>query len=226
MPCSDSTCWTVIREAASGDEEARSTFVRTYGAAVRAYLASRWRSSRLAQDLDDAAQEVYLDCFAPGGVLARADEQRPGGFRALLLGVVRNVALRVERRCARDRLREGLPPEVDALAADDTTPSEQFDRAWAVSILREAAARQRGSAASSGPDAARRVELLRLRFEEGLPVRAIAARWGEEVRRVDREYERAREEFREALRVVVALHHPGSPGDVERECRRLLAAFE
>ena len=72
--------------------------------------------------------------------------------------------------------------------------------------------------------AVRRVELLRLRFSEGLPIREIAARWEEEPERVHYHYKRAREEFKEALREVVRTHDPCCA--VEEECDRLLAALD
>ena len=92
MPTPDSTCWTVIQAAAAGSATDRQAFARRYGPVVRAYLATRWRSSPCLHDLDDAVQEVFVECFKPDGVLDRADRDR--GFRPFLYGVVRNVALR------------------------------------------------------------------------------------------------------------------------------------
>ena len=61
-------------------------------------LAARWRSSSQSSELDDAVQEVFVECFRAGGVLKRVDASRPGGLRPFLFGVVRNVALRFETR--------------------------------------------------------------------------------------------------------------------------------
>jgi RNA polymerase sigma-70 factor (ECF subfamily) len=36
------------------------------------------------------------------------------------------------------------------------------------------------------------------------------------------EYAKARQEFKAALLVVVAFHHPGAPAEVERDCTHLL----
>jgi RNA polymerase sigma-70 factor (ECF subfamily) len=69
------------------------------------------------------------------------------------------------------------------------------------------------------------VELLRLRFQEDLPIRGIAARWNEPAAKVHKEYARAREDFREALREIVGFHFPGSPVGIDAECARLLALF-
>lgn len=217
MTTPDATCWTLIRDAASGDRFARDRFARVYSPVVRAYLAARWQG--LPLDADDAAQDVFVECFKADGVLAAADAERPGGFRAFLLGVARNVARRHEARP-----RPASPANPDRLPADDESVSRAFDRAWATALLREAA---RGQAEAAATDAARRrVELLRLRFHDGLPVRDIARRWGVDPAKLHHEYATAREEFRSALRQVVAYHHPGgTPGDIDRACAELLAAL-
>src|SRR5579884_1864571 len=118
----DSTCWTSLKDAAAGGREARERFAERYAPMVRAYLAARWRGSALAQEVDDAAQDVFVECLRGGGALEHARDGRPGGFRAFLYGVARNVALRFERTRARRRERpadEG--PEPDRIAADEET---------------------------------------------------------------------------------------------------------
>lgn len=206
------TCWTAIRAAAAGDPAARDHFARAYAPTVRGYLAARWRAQPHIP-LDDAVQDVFVECFKAGGVLDRADADRPGGFRAFLCGVVRHVALRYETR----RSPEPLPEQVPA---DDPSLSAAFDRAWAVALLREAARVQEEDARRRGPAAVRRVELLRLRFHDGRPIREIAARWGEDPARLHHEYAAARAEFRAALRRVVAFHQPAA--DPDRACEELL----
>jgi RNA polymerase sigma-70 factor (ECF subfamily) len=219
----DSTCWTVVRGAAQGRVGDREAIARRYADVVRAYLGARWRGSPLASEVEDAAQEVFLDCFKEGGALERVDPTRAGGFRAFLFGVVRNVALRAERSAARRRVKPADDSfDADRLPADERSLSVVFDRAWATAIVREAAARQTERAARDGDAALRRVELLRLRFHDGLPIREIAARWREEPDRLHHEYARARDEFRAALEEVVAFHHPGSREDAREEARRLL----
>jgi RNA polymerase sigma-70 factor (ECF subfamily) len=217
------TCWTVIEAAAAGAAGERQEFARRYGPVVRAYLAARWRSSPCLQDLEDAVQEVFVECFKAGGVLARADRGR-GEFRPFLYGVARNVALRLERSRARELARrtpDGV--DLDGLAGAEDQLSSAFDRAWARAILREAARRQEQRAEEEGGAAKRRVELLRLRFHEGLPIRDVARRWGADAAALHHEYARARQEFKAALLEVVAFHHPGAPAEVERACAELLA---
>ena len=223
MGQADSTCWTVLRGAAIGDGESREAFAARYTPLIRAYLAARWRDSPLLQELDDAAQDVFIECLKQGGVLQRADPGRPGGFRAFLYGLVRNVALRVEQ--ARARGRERLLSDVDRSVGDGVAQeslSHVFDRAWAKAVMREAADRQAERAEREGEASLRRVELLRLRFQDGLPIREIARLWAADPAALHREYSRARDEFKAALLEVMAFYHPGSPAEAERESAELL----
>jgi RNA polymerase sigma-70 factor (ECF subfamily) len=77
---------------------------------------------------------------------------------------------------------------------------------------------------NAGPEASQRVQLLRLRFHDGLPIRDIAERWGVNASKLHHEYATARNEFRAALREVVAFHHPGAPaGQLDQHAADLLA---
>jgi RNA polymerase sigma factor (sigma-70 family) len=223
MAQAETTCWTVIEAAAAGCAQEREVFARRYQAIVRSYLAARWCGSSLQlDDLDDAVQDVFVECFKQGGMLARVERNRPGGFRAFLYGVVRNVARRVEACRGRDRKAAG-DVDLDQFPAEEESQARQFDRAWARSLLREAARLQEEHARCAGAVALRRVELLRLRFHDGLPIRTIAERWQIDAAELHHEYARARQEFKAALAEVVAFHHPGTPAEVEHECANLLS---
>jgi len=111
------------------------------------------------------------------------------------------------------------------IAVDDASQSRLFDRTWAQAIMAEAAQLQQARAAERGAEAVQRVELLRLRFEENLPIRAIAERWGVDPAPLHHAYALARQEFRAALLEVVAFHQPGSPVELEQEAARLLKAL-
>jgi RNA polymerase sigma-70 factor (ECF subfamily) len=223
----DSTCWTLLRDAAAGGEAPRAEFAARYAPVVRAYLAARWRGSHLLRELDDTVQDIFIECLRDGGLLERARADRPGGFRAFLYGAVRNVALRAEARRARRLAREPMDVvDLQGIPAREEALSRVYDRAWAKAVVREAAERQSMLAAQSGEAALRRIELLRLRFHEGLPIREIARLWGVDAASLHHEYARARQEFRSALRNVIAFHHPGSPEDVDRECTQLLSLIE
>src|SRR6516165_3948292 len=109
MCTAESTCWTVIRAAAAGSPADRDELARRYLGVVRAYLSARWRGSAPRDDLDDAVQEVFVECFRAGGALDAAGAGRVPHFRAFLYGVVRNVARRFEGRPMR---AAGPLPEV------------------------------------------------------------------------------------------------------------------
>jgi RNA polymerase sigma-70 factor (ECF subfamily) len=222
-----STCWALVHDAAAGDVGSRGEFGLRYAPVVRSYLAARWRGSNLLAELDDAVQEVFLECIRQGGVLERAQDDRPGGFRAFLFGAVRNVALRFEKQRARRGAREAAGAvDLAEFPNHEETLSKVFDRALARSIMREAAARQAALASARGDDACRRVELLKLRFQEGLPVREIAALWHADAAELHREYAKARQEFHAALREVVGSHLLAGPESVEYQCAQLLALLE
>jgi RNA polymerase sigma-70 factor (ECF subfamily) len=218
------TCWTLVRAAAGGDARARSLFARNYLPVVRAYLVARGKGSALVGEVEDAIQRVFLECFRPHGVLERANPERTQGFGAFLLGTVRNIAANVER----DRRRRQRHVQADSfhperIECDETHLSKVFDRAWASAIMHQAGAVQRSDAQSKGEEAFRRIEILKLRFQDDLPIREIAVRLKIEPAKAHHEYALARAEFKRALKQVVAFHCPGARGQVEQECERLLA---
>lgn len=214
----DTTSWTVIAGARDGESEARSRFVSTYLPAVRSYFEARWGASRGA--VEDATQDVFLDCFREDGALGRFRAARGGSFRAFLHGIARKVAARYEesRRIESGRVDAGAEPE--ELAARELRLSRAFDRAWADGLLAAAVVRMDADAVALGEEAVRRVEILRMRFAEDLPIREIAKRWRIEAPRLHREYARAREEFREALLAELRQTNDGHAAD--RECAVLL----
>ena len=193
---SETTCWTLIQAAAAGQPQEREDYANRYGPMVRTYLLARWGNSGLVDEIGDAAQEFFVECFREGGPLDRVERGRAGGFRPFLYGVIRNVALRFEERRAKQRGRSasGLF-DFEEVIADEASLSQIFDRAWASSILEEAAERQAKNAKISGPPAMNRVRLLELRFGEGLPIREIAEQWQTDALTLHREYAKARVEF-------------------------------
>jgi DNA-directed RNA polymerase specialized sigma24 family protein len=213
----DATCWTLIGAAAGGDVAARDDFARRYQPVARDYFAARWHASPLRSAVDDAVQDVFVECFKPNGVLGKASESPGDGFRPFFHGVLRNVARRHEER---HKPAVAMPED---LPADDASLGRAFDQAWAKSMLREAA-RVQAELATGNERAMRRVELLRVRFQEGLPIRDIAVRWHEDAAKLHHEYATAREEFRAALQRVMAFHMPAATAvQVDAACRDLLA---
>lgn len=223
----ESTCWTLVEHAAAGDGAAREEFGRRYLPVVRAYLAARWSQRLRPEELEDATQDVFVEFLSEKGALESLAPGRDRPFRPLLYGIVRNIALRVEHA----RARKLDAPGSESFQADDNASTEEslsrvFDRAWAESVMRQAADLQETLARESGPDAVRRFELLRLVFEEELTIRAVADRWGVDADALHKEAARAKREFKDALRSVITFHHPGAPELVERECRDLLTLLD
>jgi len=219
----DATCWTLIESAAAGDRGARDSFAERYLPLVRAYLEARWRTRLSPTELEDAVQDVFVECLKSEGVLEHNRDRRGRGFRAYLLGAVRHVALRIEARTARN-LEGGPRPgvELEHLPADEESCSRAFDRSWAAAIMREAALHQQQQARSRGPAALRRVELLRRVFQDGLRIADLAREWGVAAPDLHREYALARKEFSISLREIVAFHASESDAAVERECAELI----
>ena len=71
MSLVDRSSMYLIEHAALGEAACRSEFYRRYGDPVRAYLAGRWRGSPWIGELEDAVQEVFIECFKPDGVIER-----------------------------------------------------------------------------------------------------------------------------------------------------------
>jgi RNA polymerase sigma-70 factor (ECF subfamily) len=227
----ETTCWSLIRRASAGEDEGRRLFACRYEPFFRALLAARWRGSPRVGEIDDALQDVFVECFRSGGVLSRAGSDRVPAFRAFLVGVVRNVARRIERGRGPLAFTDAAPEDASTLApggfaAAIDPPSRDVERAWARALVGEARDLLEARGGAADDDARRRVALLELRFQEGLPIREIARRWGADPARLHREYARARGEFRAALFEVVAAHHPGSHADVERTCEQLLLSLQ
>jgi RNA polymerase sigma-70 factor (ECF subfamily) len=207
----DQTSWTLIRRAADGDAPSRQDFAERFTPLVRRQLERRWRGTPLLADLEDATQDVLVACLEDGGVLGRAAASPPPSFHGYLFGVVRNIARGFEKRRVRVRETHDGGDAVEATASPATTLGRMHDRAAAREVLRRAAARHLELARTEGDGALRRCEILRLRFEEGLEVRAIAERWGEDPAKVHQEYRRARREFRRSLdrEMLAAGRDPG-----------------
>lgn len=218
----DDVSWSLFARAAAGDGVARSVFSRSYLPVVRSFLAARWRGLRLANDIDDAVQEVFLECLRENGVLARGTAER-GDVRGLLFGVTRKVAARFEERAQKQHRRDrGAGSFVESIAAREASLSRLFDREWARMLMRIAGDRMCELAESGSANARLRVELLRLRFGDGKSIREIADLWAVDPAGVHRAYAKAREEFRACLRQVVVTHMVRMEADLEREVERLL----
>lgn len=223
----ESTCWTLVENAAVGDAAAREEFGRRYFPVVRAYLLARWKSRLSPEEMEDAIQDVFVAFLGQDGVLRKMKPGRQDAFRPLLYAVARNMALRVEHARARKLDSPGSESfHVADTPASEASLSRVFDRAWAESIVREAADLQEELSRAQGAGAMRRFELLQLVFDRELSIAEIAASWETSAESLYKELARAKREFKAALRSVVAFHHPDSAELVERECREMLTLLE
>lgn len=224
MTTTGSTAWTVIEGAAAGNRADRGTFARLYLPIVAQYLRKRWLGTPLADQVDDAVQEVFVDCLRANGALSRADRRRQRSFRAFMYGVTKNVARGVEARSARARAQVALE-DLELADGRDGEVSEEFDRAWARAVLNEALRLQveNARAASDATAALRRVELLRLRVYEGQPARTIAKLWNVDPAYLHRQYAQARNEFQHALRLTLQEKSGLLDGVTEEDLMELLS---
>lgn len=215
----------MIRGAACGDRADQAEFADRYGEMIRKTLGARWQRTPLLEFVEDAAQQVFVECFREDGVLANADPQRGKGFRGYLFGAVRNIARTFERQRMRSReMQPATDLDMSELAIDEVSCSAIFDREWGRMVLRDAADRQLERARTRGPRAVLRHRLLQARFREDQSIRSIAERWRVDPETLHHEYARARKEFRRALMDVI-LDLQAETEDVEQECNRLLALF-
>ena len=219
------TSWKEIGAAALGDPEARSQFSRKYLPIVRSYLLARWRGLPLQREVDDAVQDVFFDCLKRDGALARADAER-GPFRGFLYGVTRHVAQRKEAEWAQGNGREvAAGSVVDRVADQEISLATMFDREWAKAVIRDAFGILERQATEKGEFAQRRVELLRLRFQEDLPIREIAKRWEVSDSWLHHQCAQAKKEFERAWREVMGIA-AASQDVAEAHWRQFLAIFK
>ena len=211
------TCWTLIHSAANGSAVATNQFAIRYEPILRKSLRYRWTDPRRMRLIDDAVQEILIECIRPGGVLSKANSECPGGFRAFLYGVTRNVMRRFESS------PDWHSISVQDPAVDESSLGKVFDREFARAVMKEASLLQHRIAELQGPAALRRVELLRARFHDDLSIREIAKRWSVEPVWLHHEYARARDEFRDARLNIIRTQQPMAT-DAENEvtCRQLL----
>jgi RNA polymerase sigma factor (sigma-70 family) len=214
------TSWTNIRGAADGDAESRNRFAATYEPVVSGYLNSRWATNKqLSGMIEDAVQDVFIECFRPAGVLDKIDSTTITSFRAYLFGVIQNIARRHESKAS----EKGLNFDLEA---NETSASAAYDRQYAAALMREASFIQAAVARQKGELAVRRVELLHLRFGESLPIREIARRWQVDAAWLHHQYATAREEFHEALRSLIKRHNPTlTAAEIDNRCEELLLAL-
>lgn len=221
----DSTCWSLVRGAAAGDPEKRESFARLYAPVIRAYLGARWRLPADHEQVEEATQEVFLQFFKPKGALQAVEAGRPGGFRAFLYGVTRNVAGTVASGRARRRREQGSDG-LPSVESDEASLSRVFDKEFARALTREARWVLASRAGDSGSPSSLRLKALELMYEKGMPSRDIARELGLDAAAVYPLMTRARREFRATLFEVLASYHPEETRpQIEQRCLDVFSAL-
>jgi DNA-directed RNA polymerase specialized sigma24 family protein len=201
QPPITTTCWDLIDRAAHEDADARTEFVRRYSAAIRAYLAVRWKGSVLSSEMEDATQEVFYRCFRSQGALQRVHRGR-GMFRAFLFGIIRNVARQVEERKRPSAL--DVDSNAGHFAADEASSSAEFDKALILSLIREGMSRWEQTAAND-EEARLRIRLLHAKVVQGEKISVLAQSWKLPARVLYRQYALARQDFERVLKETLAV---------------------
>lgn len=189
MTLFSTTRWSLVRAARGAGVEARDALdrlCRQYRRPVQIYLA---RYDIAGMSSEDLAQEFFAHALAVD-LVGRADRSL-GGFRAYLVAALRRfVSTNLEAQSAAKR-GGGATSVTDqvlvAIAADDPTPEQEFEQAWAAALLEAALRRLREEAERSGRgalferlspflvDAAGRDDYQRLAVELDLRPNTIAA---------------------------------------------------
>ncbi len=138
------TCWTMVRNAAAGNDtrsrQALSTVCESYWFPLYAFIR---RSGRSMQDAEDLTQDFFAHLLR-GKILAGADPGK-GRFRTYLLRCLQNfMADQRDRAGAQKRGGGAIPVSFDAARAeeryaaepaDDLTPDRIYQMRWAMTVI-------------------------------------------------------------------------------------------
>ncbi|MFM1871718.1 MAG: hypothetical protein RL398_1140 [Planctomycetota bacterium] len=223
----DGLPWMLVRAAAGGSAGALELLCERCRPLVERWLWFRWRHSPFVGLIEDATQEVFVECLRPDGALSHADPARSEhGFDAYLRGVVAHVAARVERRYARDFAhRRRLAVAAARADLPQHAVEAQMDRRWVRAVLARALARlETPQFATKMAHSAR--EFLALHLEQGLPVREIARRWHLHAAQVHELRRRAMRRLKNAVLHVLGKSHCRAAADEREAARELLALLD
>lgn len=131
------TSWGVfdeIRKGGAGAHSALEEFSRRYYEPAYRYLRRISRGRLNDDDASDLAQSFFTDKVLAGSLIQRADRDK-GSFRVYLKASLRNYVHDRVRRRAGDPLADAADvAELEIPAAAD----EEFDRAWALALIKSA----------------------------------------------------------------------------------------
>lgn len=229
----ESTCWTVIFEAArAGTPEASLAFGRLYEGYWPPVYGFLRRQGVPPEEAEDLAQDFFLDLLRRKALEALRPEH--GRFRCFVVAALRHFLANARDR-ARTLKRGGHVVHL-SLDADEAerrccpdsaayTPEEFFDREWAWRVVERVLGRLQAEHEAAGR--AGLFEELR-RFlvpEAGNPSHAdLARKHGITANAVGVAIHRLRQRYRELLREEIRVT-VGRPEDVEDELRHLGATL-
>ena len=166
----------------AGDEAAwRILYERNFDH-LYAYL--HCRTGREVQRTEEAAQECWLVAVRR----IRSFDPERGSFEAWLRGIAEKVLMSQRRKWRREETRPGVPEPGDSVepAVLPGGTEESLDLADGIAlVMTELPSRYQA--------------VLRAKYDEGLSLAEIAARWGETPKAVESLLGRARAAFREGF---------------------------
>jgi RNA polymerase sigma factor (sigma-70 family) len=228
-PVFATTHWSVVLHAGRSDttraRDALGKLCQAYWFPIYAYVRRRGRSPHDAQDL---TQEFFARLLEQNWV-TRADPEK-GRFRSFLLGALNHFLAKEWRKGQAQKRGGGVQIEpLDAAetrysneAVAETTPEQQFDRKWAVTLLD--AVLQRLSVEFERENKAKMFELLRpclVGERDAQPYSALSDALGMSEGAVKVAVHRLRRRYRQLLREEVA-QTVASADEVEAEMRYLV----
>ncbi len=230
------TQWSRLVAAADGsapaDREALAELCRAYWYPLYAFIRRQGHDPADAQDLTQA----YFARLLERGLLAAAD-QRKGRFRSFLRADCRFfLADQRDRERALKRGGGVAPASLDARdaegryrfePADETTPDQLFDRAWAMTLLdRVLYLLEHEYMLSNRLALFERLKTVLTDGPRALPYAAIADEFAMTEAAVEGTVRRLRHRYRDLLRdqIAATLEHP-SPAAVADEIRALFVAL-
>ena len=220
-----STHWSLLAKATLGGQtEARSALgelCRRYWAPLKHFIRSRGYSEVEAEDITQA----FLLHLLEHSTLRRPDPLR-GKFRSFLLGaLVKFLSHERERRLTQKR--GGQQPHVsvetldeqEGLASPGVAGDEEteFDRKWALTVLRAALERVERAYVEAGQEGL--FAILRSFLPGGTPLPSYeesAERAGLSLAALNSQVHRMRRQFRDAVRTEVA-STVSAPHEIEEE---------
>ena len=215
----------------AGDPHAALTWLcERYWFPLFAYVRGRGAGP---EDAEDLVQGFFAQLLE-SNTFAQADAER-GRFRSFMLGCLRHFMAhewRDARRLKRGGAARHVPldgPDAEARLARDIpargTPEQDFDRAWAVTLLDHVAEQVRAECEADGNDGRFAVLESFLLGERGeTPLAEAAEKLGVSLAAVKSIVHRLRRRFREKLMAEIRETVTG-PDDVQGELQHLLAAL-